>query len=237
MIIRNPNEKKCIDVHWMKYKDSFCLLDQLIASDASNLLKLLASNFVNHRMEPGGTEEMPEVVIFPPFPFLGTALAELEGSGTIKVGAQNVGLQTSGAYTGEVLTSMIRSMGCDYVMLGHSERRALFDETEKDINAKMHLCLKEPNLSVILCEGETEEEYESDLLRSMVDFQIKKGLMGVESADLDCIVVGAYKPFCWAIGTGKVAKPEQAQVAHVVVRPTLSEMFGLILSCINSDTT
>jgi triosephosphate isomerase len=119
---------------------------------------------------------------------------------------------------------MIRSMGCDYVMLGHSERRALFDESDKDINAKMHLCLKEPNLSVILCVGETEEEYESDLLRSVVDVQIKKGLMGVESADLDRIVV-AYEPV-WAIGTGKVATPEQAQVAHVAVRRTLSEMFG-----------
>ncbi len=109
-------------------------------------------------------------------------------------------------------------------MLGQSVRRDVFDGTDKDINAKMQLCLKETNLSVILCVGETEEEYESNLLRSVVDVQIKKGLMGVESADLDRIVV-AYEPI-WAIGTGKVATPAQAQVAHVAVRRSLSEMFG-----------
>jgi triosephosphate isomerase len=191
--------------------------------EASNLLKLLASNFVNHRIASQGADDMPEVVVFPPFPFLSFALAELEGSG-VKVGAQNIGLHTTGAYTGEVSASMIRSMGCDFVMLGHSERRSLFDETDETINKKVHLCLEEANLSVLLCVGETEEEYESELLRSVVDVQIKKGLMGVEPADMDRIVV-AYEPV-WAIGTGKVATPEQAQVAHIAVRKTLTEMFG-----------
>ena len=187
--------------------------------EAINLLKLLASNFVNHRTN----EDTPEVVVFPPFPFLLAALNELEGTG-IKVGAQNVGLQTTGAFTGEVAPSMIRSMGCDYVMLGHSERRALYDETDSIINAKVNICLKEPGLKVILCVGETDEEYENDLLTSVVDVQIKKGLMGVNPSDLERIVI-AYEPV-WAIGTGKVATPEQAQVAHVAVRRTLADMFG-----------
>ena len=191
--------------------------------EASNLLKLLASDFINHRIASESAEETPEVVVFPPFPFLGVALQELEGSG-IKVGAQNVGLQTTGAFTGEVSASMVRSMGCDYVMLGHSERRAIFEESDEDINAKVHLCLKEPNLSIILCVGETEDEYESELLRSVVDVQIKKGLMGVDGADLDRIVI-AYEPV-WAIGTGKVATPAQAQIAHIAVRKTLAEMYG-----------
>jgi triosephosphate isomerase len=192
--------------------------------EASNLLKLLATNFVNHRIASAGSDDMPEVIVFPPFPFLAMALTELEGSG-IKVGAQNVGLQTTGAFTGEVSASMIRSMGCDYVMLGHSERRSVFDETDEEINTKVHLCLKQSNLGIILCVGETEDEYESNLLRSVVDVQIKKGLMGVDPADLDRIVI-AYEPV-WAIGTGKVATPEQAQVAHVAVRNTLIEMFGV----------
>ena len=84
--------------------------------------------------------------------------------------------------------------------------------------------MDQPNLNVILCVGETEEEYDNGLLRSVVDLQIKKGLMGLQAIDIDRIVI-AYEPV-WAIGTGKVATPEQAQIAHVVVRQTLAELFG-----------
>jgi triosephosphate isomerase len=192
--------------------------------EATNLLKLLASDFVNHRGAfDSNNAAFPEVVVFPPFPFLSTALGILEGTG-IKVGAQNIGLQTSGAYTGEVSPSMIRSMGCDYIMLGHSERRSLFGESDATINAKVHLCLQEANLGIILCVGETEQEYESNLLESVVDVQIKKALLGVDPTDLDRIVI-AYEPI-WAIGTGKVATPEQAQLAHVAVRNTLAQLHG-----------
>ena len=168
-------------------------------------------------------DDMPEVVVFPPFPYLATAISELEGTG-IKVGAQNIGLKTKGAFTGEVAASMIRSLGCDYVMLGHSERRSVYIESDSDINAKVHLCMEQPNLNVILCVGETEEEYENGLLRSVVDLQIKKGLMGLKLMDLERIVI-AYEPV-WAIGTGKVASPEQAQIAHVAIRQILAELFG-----------
>jgi triosephosphate isomerase len=192
------------------------------ADQATNLLKLLHANFVNHRSDDG-SDNVPEVVVFPPFPFLSEALTLLEGSG-IKVGAQNVGLFTSGAYTGEVSAKMIQSMGVDFVMLGHSERRAIFEETDADINAKMHLCLAQAGLQIILCVGETDDEYESELLASVCDCQIKKGLKGVTAADLDRIVI-AYEPV-WAIGTGKVATPEQAQIAHVTVRRSLADMYG-----------
>ena len=166
--------------------------------------------------------------MFPPFPYLSTAISMLEGTG-IKVGAQNCALQTSGAHTGEVAVSMILSLGCDYVLLGHSERRSIYAETENDINTKVHLCLEEdPNLGVILCVGETEEEYDSGLLRSIVDVQIKKGLSKVTQTDLSRIVI-AYEPV-WAIGTGKVATPEQAQIAHEAVRQTLADMFGAAAS-------
>jgi len=229
----SPNEDNAV---W--YDDSFTSttrrspviagnwkLNPATLPEAVNLLKLLSSNFLNHRSETASNqgEEAPEVVIFPPSPYLSVAISELEGSG-IKVGAQNIGLETKGAFTGEVAASMVRSLGCDYVMLGHSERRSLYEETDKDINAKVHLCLQEPNLSVILCVGETEEEYENELLRSVVDVQIKKGLMGVEGYDVDRIVI-AYEPV-WAIGTGKVATPEQAQIAHVAVRQTLAQLYG-----------
>jgi triosephosphate isomerase len=187
--------------------------------EATNLLKLLASNFLYHR---SATD--PEVVVFPPFPFLAHALDHLEGTG-IKVGAQNCALQEGpGAFTGEVSAAMIRSMGCDYVMLGHSERRTLFGETDAKINAKVHLCLKQPNLGIILCIGETLEEYESNLLESVVEMQLKKGLAGVTAADMSLLTI-AYEPV-WAINTGKAATPQQANAAHVAVRKILTEMFG-----------
>ena len=197
-------------------------LNPATLSDVANLCQGLASKVDD-------ASGLVEVVVFPPFPYLSTAISMLEGTG-VKVGAQNCGLQTSGAHTGEVAVSMIRSLGCDYVLLGHSERRSIYGETEADINAKVHLCLEEdPNLGVILCVGETEEEYESGLLRSIVDVQIKKGLSGkISQADLSRIVI-AYEPV-WAIGTGKVATPEQAQIAHEAVRETLADMFGAAAS-------
>ena len=191
--------------------------------EAVNLLKLLSSNFEYHRSVTAGDDCAPEVVIFPPMPFLSVAISELEGTG-IKVGAQNIGLEEKGAFTGETAASMVRSLGCDYVMLGHSERRSLYEETDAEINAKVHLCMEQPNLNVILCVGETEEEFENGLLRSVVDLQIKKGLMNLKPEDLDRITI-AYEPV-WAIGTGLVATPDQAQAAHVAVRQTLAERFG-----------
>ena len=192
-------------------------LNPATLSDVTNLCQGLASQVAD-------AGRGVEVVVFPPFPYLSTAIHAFEGTG-IKVGAQNCALQTSGAHTGEVAVSMIRSLGCDYVLLGHSERRSIYGETETDINAKVHLCLEEdPNLGVILCVGETEEEYDAGLLRSIVDVQIKKGLSKVSLRDLQRIVI-AYEPV-WAIGTGKVATPEQAQIAHEAVRQTLSDMFG-----------
>ena len=195
-------------------------LNPATLSDAQNLCQGLALKVAD--------ASTVEVVVFPPFPYLSTATSMLEGTG-IKVGAQNCALQTSGAHTGEVAASMIRSLGCDYVLLGHSERRSVYGETETDINTKVHLCLEEdPNLGVILCVGETEEEYDSGLLRSIVDVQIKKGLSKVTQTDLSRIVI-AYEPV-WAIGTGKVATPEQAQIAHEAVRQTLADMFGAAAS-------
>ena len=202
-------------------------LNPATAQEASALLKLLASNFVHHRNEGG--EGIPEVIVFPPSPFLERAISILEGTG-IKVGVQNVGVQSKGAFTGEVSPSMVRSLGCDYVMVGHSERRTLYGETDELINAKIKLSLEEDaGLSVILCVGETLEEYETDLLESVVDLQIKKALQGIPASEIEGRLVVAYEPV-WAIGTGKVATPQQAQIAHEVVRSTLAELYGPLVA-------
>jgi triosephosphate isomerase len=198
-------------------------LNPSTASEARNMLKLLASNFLN---QDSISLNNVEVIVFPPFPFLEAAIQELQGTG-IKIGAQNVGTKTKGAFTGEVAPSMLASLGCAYVMLGHSERRVLFEEGDKVINEKMKICLEEGKtggMGVILCVGETEEEYENNLLKSVVDLQVKKGLTGIPVEDLDRVII-AYEPV-WAIGTGKVATPGQAQNAHVVIRKTLVEMYG-----------
>lgn len=190
-------------------------------SEAINLYKLLHANFCNqHR-------DSVETIVFPPALFLADALDYLQGS-SIKVGAQTVSLETTGAFTGEISACQIRSMGVDYVMVGHSERRILYDESDDEINQKLRLCLQEPGLSVILCVGETEDEYESELLASICDVQVRKGLKAVEAVDLDRLVI-AYEPV-WAIGTGKVATPEQAQEAHEVIRETLTDMYGFELA-------
>ena len=116
-------------------------------------------------------------------------------------------------------------VGIDWVLVGHSEMRTLYDERDAACNAKITRCLAEPGLKVILCVGETLDEFESDLLETVVGLQVRKGLAGVSPDDVADRVVVAYEPV-WAIGTGKVATPEQAQAAHVAVRRALSELFG-----------
>lgn len=177
--------------------------------------------------QQGGQEGpgAPEVVVFPPLPYLSDALSALKGTG-IKVGAQNAGSHEKGAFTGEIAPSMLTSAGCEYVLLGHSERRTLFGETDSDINSRLKLCLEQPALTVILCVGETLEEYEAGLLKSVVDFQLRKGLAGVQASDLLAgRVVVAYEPV-WAIGTGLVATPDQAQAAHVAIRETVAAVYS-----------
>ena len=172
-------------------------LNPSTAQDADALLALLASN-VRTMATP------PEIVIFPPMPYLQKALEAVDGTG-IAVGAQDVSLEESGAFTGEVAASMVRSLGCDWALVGHSERRTLYDEGDDVCNQKVLRCLAQDGLKVILCVGETLEEYESDLLETIVSLQVRKGLAGVDVADADRIAI-AYEPV-WAIGTGKVCDP------------------------------
>ena len=123
----------------------------------------------------------------------------LEGTG-IQVGAQIVGANEKGTFTGEIAPSMIASVGCSHVLLGHSERRTLFGETDEHINTVLHKCLDQASLKIILCIGETLQEYEAGLLEKVLDTQIRKGLAGVDADVLlnDRVII-AYEPV-WAIG-------------------------------------
>ena len=165
-------------------------------------------------------------MIFPPLPYLSDAVRILEGTG-ILVGAQNAGRHDGGAYTGEIAPSMLLSSGCSYVLLGHSERRSHFGETDGGINAALRGCMDQPGLKVMLCVGETLEEYEDGRMGQVVDAQVRGCLAGVDASAVlrDDRVVIAYEPV-WAIGTGRTATPEDASAIHSVLRLALGSRLG-----------
>jgi len=146
----------------------------------------------------------------------------LDGS-NIKVGAQNLHWEESGAYTGEVSAPMLKDF-CEYVIIGHSERRAMFGETDETVNKKVFAALGS-GLQPIVCVGETLEENEAGKTSDVVGRMVREGLNGLTVEQAERVVV-AYEPV-WAIGTGKTATPDQANDIHKnVVRPILREMFG-----------
>lgn len=163
-----------------------------------------------------------EKVLCPPFISLAAASALLEGSG-IGLGAQNMHWEEKGAYTGEVAPAMVKEL-CGYVILGHSERRAYFGESDEIVNRKLHAAQK-VNLTPIVCVGETLEQYESNQTREVVSRQTSLGLNGVTSEFAPQIVV-AYEPV-WAIGTGKASTGEAANVVvRDFIRPAIAELYG-----------
>lgn len=163
-----------------------------------------------------------EVVVAPPFTALETAAGCLTGSAML-LAAQNCYPDATGAFTGEISPLLLKDAGCRYVIVGHSERRQLFGESDDFINRKVHALIGE-GLGVILCIGETLEERENDQMFDVLRRQVRHSLKGLSSEAMQNVVV-AYEPV-WAIGTGKTATDEQAQEAHAFVRALLREQFG-----------
>jgi triosephosphate isomerase len=163
-----------------------------------------------------------EKVLCPPFLAI-PALAEMLAGTGIGLGAQNLHWEEKGAFTGEVSAGMVKEF-CQYVIIGHSERRTYFGETDESVNKKLHAALK-MGLIPIVCVGETLQQYEAGSTADVVSRQIRVGLGGVDSASAAKIVV-AYEPV-WAIGTGKASSGENANYVHQqVIRPALSELSG-----------
>ncbi|MBN1955967.1 MAG: triose-phosphate isomerase [Anaerolineae bacterium] len=163
-----------------------------------------------------------EVAVCPPFPALEPVRRALSGS-PIGVGAQNVHWETSGAFTGAVSPPMLRGL-CDYVIVGHSERRALFGETDEMVNRKIHAALAH-DLTPIVCVGENLEQNRAGETESFVGGQVRAAFAGVTAAQARSTVV-AYEPI-WAIGTGIPAHgPDAARIVGGVVRATLRELYG-----------
>ena len=163
-----------------------------------------------------------EVMIAPTFTALAPVAQVLNGS-AIALGAQNLHWEKQGAFTGEISASMLVDAGCRYVIIGHSERRQLFGETDASVNRKIKSALA-ADLSPVFCIGETEAQREAGETFSVLDKQVRDGLKGLVFEDLAGLVV-AYEPV-WAIGTGKTATREQAQEAHLFIRSLLDKLFG-----------
>jgi len=198
---------------------------------------IIAANWKMH-MTPQETEEflrsfsrlVPEkcpiqVVIAPPFVSLERASTVLKNGREkgIELAAQNMSQHPAGAFTGEISARMVKECGCTHVILGHSERRAIFGETDAVINAKLHVAI-DSRLHPILCVGETLEERDAGKIEEVLETQLRAGLaeVGAHKA-LDCVV--AYEPV-WAIGTGRTASPQQAQEAHAFIRKVLHDIYG-----------
>ena len=162
------------------------------------------------------------MAVCPTFTSLATAVEVLKGS-NVKVGAQNIHWADNGAFTGEISGAMLKEIGVEYVIIGHSERRQYFGETDETVNKRIKAALKY-ELKPIVCIGETLAEREGGKTNDVLAVQLKGGLADLTAADMANITI-AYEPV-WAIGTGKTATPEMAQETHAFIRKTLTDMFG-----------
>jgi triosephosphate isomerase len=172
-------------------------------------------------MKLGGDTRV-QIAVCPPFPWL-TAVADALKGTPVLLGAQNCHYEKEGAYTGEVSPVMLKDAGCALVIIGHSERRHGLNESNEFLNKKTKAALA-AGLKVIFCIGELLTEREAGKTESVLEMQLTQGLSGLTAAQMADVVI-AYEPV-WAIGTGKVATPEQAQAAHAFVRERVRTQFG-----------
>jgi len=163
-----------------------------------------------------------KVGVCPPALYLIPIAEKLRGS-SVQLGAQNASPEKPGAFTGEVAIEMLLDVGCQWVILGHSERRQFFGDTDEVVNKKVTACL-ERGLQVIFCIGEMLDDRKSNQTESVLESQLSKGLLGLSAQQMANVVI-AYEPV-WAIGTGVTASPEQAEETHAFIRSWLKERFG-----------
>ena len=181
-----------------------------------------ATALVNELKEAKAGGSDTEVFVIPPFPYITGIASQLEGTG-IGLGAQNCSLHKSGAYTGEVAADMLKSAGADMVLVGHSERREYFKESNAQLAEKINRAL-EAGLIPVYCIGESLEERKEERFKAVIETQLVQALFHLPEADMRKVVI-AYEPV-WAIGTGETASPEQAQEVHAFIRKILADQYG-----------
>jgi len=195
--------------------------------------KMNGSSAANAELVAGIIAGVPEgsgfsLLVCPPFPYLASVVAQADGS-AVKVGAQNVSEHEKGAFTGEVAPGMLSDLGCDYVIVGHSERRALYGETSAQVAAKFQAA-QAAGVTPILCVGETLEEREAGTTEQVIDEQLD-AVLNTAGVNAFAAAVIAYEPV-WAIGTGMTATPEQAQDVHAHIRARLVEQSAEIAASV-----
>jgi len=197
--------KYIIGGNWKMYKTP---------SEALSTIKALTMKVVN-------VKKVDMVVCPPSIDIL--AVRDIVRNSAIKIGGQNMHWQDEGAFTGEISSDMLLDAGCEFVVIGHSERRHIFGETDSDVNRKVAKALN-ANLNAIFCIGETLEQRNSGEMEKTLERQINEGLQDIDLQNPLALVV-AYEPV-WAIGTGVNASPEQAEEAHLFVRSLLARKYG-----------
>ncbi|HEX4697357.1 MAG TPA: triose-phosphate isomerase [Candidatus Udaeobacter sp.] len=186
-----------------------------------NMTQGEAARFVDNFLVDIGEINNVDVVIIPPFTAIAKVSEALGRAHNVKVGAQNMYWEKTGAFTGEISAPLLRDLFVHYVLLGHSERRTLFGETNEMVNRKLHAA-HEAKLRPIVCIGESLEQRDKGNVETILSTQLRSSLAGLKPKELQETVI-AYEPL-WAIGTGRNATPAQAQEAHAFVRHTLAEM-------------
>ena len=186
-----------------------------------NMLPNEAMDFIQE-LTPLVKDTKNEVILCVPYTDLFYALLNVQGT-NIRIGAQNMHWEEKGAYTGEISAPMLKSIGVEYVIIGHSERRQYFAETDETVNKKIKSALAH-GLKPIVCVGETLEQRENGQTEQIVTSQVEKAFEGIPASELEKIIV-AYEPI-WAIGTGKTATKEDANSTIMQIRKKLAEMYG-----------
>ncbi len=180
-----------------------------------------ALNFIYQVNNAVPSQEVVDSVICAPFTVL-RCLVKRQGE-NLRIGAQNMHYEEQGAFTGEIAPAMLSSLGVEYVVIGHSERRAMFNETDESVNKKLHQAFAH-NITPILCVGEHLEERETGKTEELLHMQVEKDLAGLTKEQVERLVI-AYEPI-WAIGTGKTATPEMADETCGYIRRVVAELFG-----------
>ncbi|HKJ31638.1 MAG TPA: triose-phosphate isomerase [Balneolales bacterium] len=176
----------------------------------------------NLKIELANRKPKVEVLVCPPTISLVPVKEELEGANGIEMGAQNVHFEDNGAFTGEVSTEMLKDTGCRYAIIGHSERRSYFCETDEIVNKKALKCLND-GVKPIICVGETLDQRKAEQHKDVVKTQVTKALENIDADHIKNVVI-AYEPV-WAIGTGETATPEQAQEMHKFIRSIVADLY------------
>jgi triosephosphate isomerase (TIM) len=195
----------------------------LAANWKMNLTHIEAESYMHTFLGEIGEVDDVEIVMIPPFTSIPVLAQISEKAPFIRIGAQNMYWERSGAYTGEISATMLRVLFVKYVVIGHSERRMLFGETDEMVNRKVHSAL-EAGLRPIVCVGESMTQRDNDEVETVLGRQLELGLKDLSVKDAVEVVI-AYEPV-WAIGTGRTATPAQAEEAHRFIRSVLSKIFG-----------